>query len=82
MKTYYADVPTQDKDFRAGPGFIPVIEARHDRTQVGTATNAGQSTQDNRPRYTLYVHDRYLPGKWTLVGDEFKPLDESAEAMS
>jgi hypothetical protein len=55
---------------------LAVIEARDNREQVGTATDAGRSTQDNRPRSTLYVHDRYLPGKWTLVGDEFQPLDE------
>jgi hypothetical protein len=74
MKTYYAEVPGQDPDSKASPGFIKVIEARNDRKQVGTATHAGQSTGDNRPRYTLYVHDRRLPGQWALIGDEFRPL--------
>jgi hypothetical protein len=81
MKIYFADVPNQCQASRGGPGFIAVIKARHDPTQVGTATHAGQSTQDNQPRYTLYVHNQRLPGKWTLVGDEFKPLDESPVAM-
>jgi len=80
MRTYYADVPSQSQASRGGPGFIAVIKARHDHTQVGTATHAGQSTQDNQPRYTLYAHDKRLPGKWALVGDEFKPLDESPSA--
>ena len=75
MKTYYAEVPSQDRDSKTIPGFIKVVEARNDRKQVvGTATHAGQSTGDNRPRYTLYVHERCLPGKWVLVGDEFQPL--------
>jgi hypothetical protein len=77
MKTYYADVPGKDSDSRGGTGFIPVVEARNDRRRIGTATHAGQSTGDNRPRYTLYVHNQRLPGKWMLVGDEFRPLDES-----
>jgi hypothetical protein len=74
MKTYYAEVSSQDRGFKTIPGFIKVIESPNNRKQVGTATHAGQSTQDNRPRYTLYVHERCLPGKWILVGDEFQPL--------
>lgn len=59
--------------YHAAPGAIDVLKSRGGGTRVGTALSVGHDASDVT-YWRLTVHGAELPGLFTVVDREFRPV--------
>jgi hypothetical protein len=72
---YFANVGPKSGPilWRDGHGTIDVLLASGDRSAIGRAEPVGQ-TEGGIALWVLIVRGEVLPGRWLVLGREFRPL--------
>jgi hypothetical protein len=65
--------------WRDGHGTIDVLPAAGDRSAIGRAEPVGR-TEGGIALWVLIVRGAALPGRWLVLGREFRPVKEGGRA--